>query len=340
MALSGNQYEGSLYTLNRVQTFIPEIWVSDIKRSRDQSFIFRDHIKIITEFNSFGDTIHMPTISRMAVYDKLPETPVTLQARNEGEYTMIVDKYKESSTGIEDIVGIQAKYALRTELTREIGYALARDIDNFVLGLRADINSFTSQVVWNTNTGASGGTPLAINRAAILAALQILQEADVPMEGIRLATSIGAYNDLLTIPEFSSADFVSGKPTESGVIGRLYGIPIVKSTQINVNSLTGYINGTGGIPQPTPGVLSSPYFPTQTFTSGASLTGLPTSSNSLPVVTSMLYHKDWAMLAMQKAPRIESSREVLLQADAMVSTQVYGAKVFRPDHCVLIHHAP
>lgn len=42
------------------------------------------------------DTLHIPYISRMSVFDKLPETPVTLQARTEGEYTIIIDKYKES----------------------------------------------------------------------------------------------------------------------------------------------------------------------------------------------------------------------------------------------------
>jgi hypothetical protein len=284
-----------------------------------------------------GDLIHIPSISRMAVFDKLPETPVTLQARTEGEYTIIIDKYKESSFMIEDIVGIQAAYGLRSFYTQEAGYALARDLDNFLLGLRAEINALTPQVVWNTSNGTSSGTPLALNRAAILSAKQILDEADVPMSGRKMITSVGGYNDLLTIDEFISADYVNGQPTVTGRVGTLFGMEVLSTSQVAANSTTGYVNGTGGTPQPTPGVAGSPYFPTQFTTTP---TGLPTTANSLPVATTLMYHPDWAILSMQLNPKMESSREVLFQADAVVATQIYGAKVYRQDHAVLIHHAP
>lgn len=239
---------------------------------------------------------------------------------------------------IEDIVNIQSQYNLRSEYTREAGYALARDLDNWILALRADLNSNPTQVVFNTSTGATGGTPLALSRAAILTAKQILDEADVPQEGRMLAVSPGQYNDLLTIDEFINTRYIDGRPTVTGKVGELYGMNVVESTQISVNSTTGYVNGTGAIAQPTPGVAGSPYFPSQFF-SGTGTT-LPTTSNSLPLATAIMFHPDWAMMGMQLAPKIESSREVLFQADAVVATQIYGAKMYRPDHAVLIHSAP
>jgi len=336
MALPGGGYDGAAIKVVNANVFIPEIWSSEVRRFRDQNFILRRSVKEIPMVGKKGDVIHIPSISRMAVYDKLPETPVTLQARTEGEYTILIDKYKESSFMIEDIVGIQASYGLRSFYTQEAGYALSRDLDNFLLGLRAEINAVSSQVVWNTSNGTSSGTPLALNRAAILAAKQILDEADVPMEGRKMVTSVGGYNDLLTIDEFISTDYVSNRPTQTGHVGTLFGMEVLYTSQIGANSTTGYVNGTGGAAQPTPGVAGAPYFPTQWTTNPS---GLPTAANSLPVATTMIYHPDWAILTMQQNPKMESSREVLFQADAVVATQIYGAKVYRQDHAVLIHHA-
>lgn len=337
MALPGGAYEGAAIKIANTNVFIPEIWSQEVKRFRDQSFILKNSVKTIPMVGKKGDLIHIPSISRMAVYDKLPETPVTLQARTEGEFTILIDKYKESSFMIEDIVGIQAAYGLRSFYTQEAGYALARDLDNFLLGLRAEINAVTGQVVNCTSDGTGTGTPLALNRAAILAAKQILDEADVPMMGRKMIVSAGQYNDLLTIDEFISADYVNGRPTSSGTVGTLFGMEVLMTTQVTTNSTTGYVNGTGGTPAPTPGVTGSYYFPTQ-FTTSPS--GLPTTMNALPVATAIMYHPDWAILSMQLMPKMESSREVLFQADAVVATQIYGAKVYRQDHAVLIHSAP
>ena len=285
-----------------------------------------------------GDLIHIPEITRLAINDKLPNTPVTLQARTESEFTIIIDRYKEVSFMLEDIIRIQSQYNLRAEYTRESGYALARDMDNHLLGLRGSIQGEANQVVYNTTDGTASGTYLAINRASILAAMQILNEADVPQMNRVMIVSPGQYTDLLTINEFISTDFRSGMPTMTGQIGTLYGnIPVIQSSNVTVNSLTGYTNGAGGTAQPTPGVTGSPYVPTQ-----GSFTSLPYNGDgtaTVDVVTAVLCQRDWAIHVVQQSPRVESERQALFQADAVVSTNIYGSKVFRPDHCVLIHTA-
>lgn len=291
-----------------------------------------------------GDVVHIPEITRLAVNDKLYNTPVTLQSRTENEFTITVDKYKETSFMIEDVVNIQSKYNLRSEYTREAGYALARDIDNFVLGLRSTIQGYNSQsnVVYVSSDGTATGTPQALNRAGILSAKQILDEAFVPMTDRMMFISPGQLTDLLTIDQFISADYINGTPTVSGMVGTLYGMPVVVSNNIVTNSLTGYTNGADGVASPTPGVQNSVYFPTQSFT-GVTDTTLPANGVGGEAdnwITAMICHKSWAILTMQLNPKVESSRENLFQADAVVSTQIYGAKVFRPDHCVLLHTAP
>jgi hypothetical protein len=220
---------------------------------------------------------------------------------------------------------------------REAAYALARDIDNHVLGLRAAINAIPSQVVWSTTTGLQAGTPVPLSEAPILAAKQILDERDVPEADRVLIVSPAQYNQLLLNQEFISMDFVQNAPVVTGMVGTLYGMPVIKTTQIGVNSLTGYANGDGAPLQPTPGVAGSPYLPTQDqFGAGLPLTiGAP----AVPCQTAIMCSKEWAALAMQLMPTTEASRQSLYLMDVVTVHQLYDAKLYRPDHAVVIHTA-
>lgn len=337
-------YQGSAFGKENVATgFIPEIWSSEVKRELDARLLMKEAVRVNpVQFARKGDTIHIPEVYRLAVNDKVYNTPVTLQNQNTGEFTMTVDKYKEVSFLIEDVATlfVPGNSRIRNEYTREAGYALARDVDNFVLGLRAYIHEYNSnsQIIYSTDNGTAGGTFEAIDKAAILAAIQLLDEADVPMEGRKLFISPGQYTDMLAIDEFVSRDYVGGMPVQTGMLGTIYGIPVLSSTQIGVNSLTGYTNGNNGVASPTPGVTGSDYLPTQNTTS----TNLPyngdgTHTAANGVVSALLCHPDWAFLTMVQEPKVETSRENLYQGDAIVNTQLYGAKVYRPDHAVLIH---
>lgn len=257
-----------------------------------------------------------------------------MQARTESEFYVDIDTYKESSFMIEDIVTTQAAYALRAEYTREAGYAIARDIDNSVLALRAAINSVASQVIFNSSNGLITGNGAALTFASFLTAKLILDAADVPPEDRVFIVSPGQYAQLLNINQFTNVQFIDGRPVENGLVGSLFGIPVVMTSQVGNNSATGYVNGTGAAPLPTPGVSGSPYVPKQdTFTT----LPLVFTGDSRPVVTATLCHMDWAVLGIQQEPQLESGREPIYQADVVIMTQLYGTRVFRSDHAVLIH---
>lgn len=345
MSLPGGGYTGSNVGKANVDVFIPEIWSGEVKRELDTNFLMRMAARINpVQFAKKGDTVHIPEVYRLAVNDKSYNTPVTLQNQTNGEFTMTIDKYKEVSFMIEDVATlfVPGQYNIRGEYTREAGYALARDIDNFLLGYRSVIQGFSDQVIYNTTTGAVDGTYEGLNEASILAAMQVLDEADVPREGRIMIISPGQYTDLLLIDRFTSTDYVNSTVVPSGMLGQIYGVPVMMSTQITTNSLTGYTNGNNGQPQPTPGVAGSPYLPTQNPFTSLPYVGDGTVTSILAptgVTTAMLCHRDWLYASMVQEPKVETSREVLFQADAVVTTQLYGAKVFREDHAVLIHTA-
>ena len=380
MALQG--YNGTALDLASVQSFIPEIWAGEIRRYRDQRFMMKDGIKMIPFEGKKGDTIHIPNISRAAVYDKLPQTPVTLQARNDGEFIFTITRHRESSFMIEDIVNVQSQYGLRAEYTREAGYGLARDMDNFLLSHRAVINSYDSQRLVTYNNGTVDlvgdgtvnahwtGTPAPLSYASILLAKQKLDEADIPSQGRKLYISPAQYVDLLSINVFISTDFNGGgSPVSNAVVGRILDFDVEVSTQIGVNSLLGYRNGRDGVLQPTPGVLGSPYMPDQHgSTNGRTLTaasdldaqtssgylGLPVFSGAGATAadagqtlgltggvnqwaTAIACNPEWICAGVQQSVKTESSRETLYLADAVVTSNIYGAKVWRPDNAVVIH---
>ena len=348
MTLPGGAYNGSAVGYQEVKNaggFIPELWTNEVKRRRYETFIMKSTIKMFETLAEKGDVLHIPEIGRLAVNDKVANSPVTLQARTETEYTITVDKYKESSFMIEDIATAQTSFPLRKEYVDETGEALARDLDNSIFAERAQIQGYLgidnatveANVIYSSSDGTSGGTPLALNRASILAAKEILDEANVPDEERVIVVSPSQYNDLLTIEQFISYDYTDGRPTVSGLVGQLYGTPVIKTNAIVTNSVDGYFNGDrdSAVGQPTPGVINSPYYPTQTLVQF----GVTVTPATLPLgfKTALMCHRDWTRLVWVRAPRVESSREVLFQADAVVATQIYGVKAYRADHAVLIH---
>lgn len=98
MTLPGGGYQGANVGKSHVNGFIPEIWSSEVKREFDESFMMKMFVRQNpVTFAKKGDVVHIPEVYRLAVNDKLYNTPVTLQTSTTGEFTMQVDRYKEVS---------------------------------------------------------------------------------------------------------------------------------------------------------------------------------------------------------------------------------------------------
>ena len=268
-----------------------------------------------------GDFIHMPRISRLGVRPKVLKAPVEYQALTENEWTMSVNRYMESSFMIEDIVGIQAHTNLRTEYTKEVGVALARDVDWRIMAERAAIigADSTSHIV----------STVPLSKADILAAIEILDRRRVPKDGRALIIAPAHYSSLLNIDEFINMDYISGSPVSTGTIGNVYGIPVIVDNNITINSLTGLKNGDNSpVMKPTPGMVGSDYYPSQ---EDGTVTGLTAN-----YYTAMLLHSDCIAFAMQQQPKVTSAFDIDYQANKVVATQLYDVKLFRPDHGICI----
>ena len=334
---------GNALTQARADVFIPELWSPEIKRELDANLIMTNYVDMVPDSMKKGDVIHIPNIGRLRTNAKQPETPVTLQAYAETEFTMEVKRTMEVSFMIEDLGVLQTDYNLLSEYTREAGYAMSLDIDNWILGYRPVLVKEGQVVQCQT----AGGADAPLNRAGLLAAKLMMDKARVPANDRVWIFSPSQHVSLLQIDEFTSSDYVNGNPVESGMVGRLYGYPVILNNNIVQNTVDGLdLNAGRGTPDlvPTPGFASagtySPYWPDSTHNGDPNGAGQETvdQTHSLTAnaYSGMLVRKEWLKFWMLQQPKSESQREATYIADVVVNHMKFDAKVYRPEFCVVI----
>lgn len=333
MAL-GSSTTGPQLNTTRGQQFIPELWLSEVQFFRMARMLDTSCVKTFGAEVKKGDTFHVPRITELGVEDKASDIPVAVQSNADTDFVVQVDTDRVTAVAIDDLLEIQSSYDLRAPHLKAMGYALAKDFTGSILGLRAAVNNFPAQVIFASTTGTLAGNGLAFNYASFLAARRVLLEADVPPENLCLIISPGQESALLTIPQFISRDFIDDKIVITGQIGTLMDVAIIRTSLITANTLTGWRNGSTGVPEPTPGVAGSRYMPKQD--TAVSLP-LVFTGNSRPVHTAIMMQNEWAVAVVSKAPKVTQSFENRDQMWLMVGRQAYGAKLYRTNHAVIIH---
>lgn len=335
-------YRGGAFVKSDVSTWIKQQWATMVRRALDQKLLMRQFAMMITfPDGKHGDRVTIPTLGRLGVNVKAAGVPVTLQKNTPGNYQILVDQYKETSFMVEDIVSIflDPSGLLLNNLAKEAAYAISRDLDASLLALRAATNNLGgAQVIFNTsdflNTGTSTSRPFSLQ--AFLRAKLALDNADVPQEGRVLVVSPTQYIQLLAIDKVQSMFYRTSAPLESAIVGTLMGVPVYMTSMIGTNSATGFSNGA--TTTATPGVTGSLYFPTQD-----TALGLPTAwanaqaGAAAQIQTAVMYSKEAFAMAMLQEPKTEYSRETLYLSDAMVTSTLYGTRLYRPECAVIIH---
>lgn len=338
---------------DHAQMIIPQ-WLTMVTRALNAKLIMKNYVWAPTPTKTSGDKINIPSLGRLTVNPKIEENPVTLQKATSNNFSFFADRHVETSRMFEDIGQLQFDYNLMQLYTEEAGLALARDVDNWILSHRVALKA-EGQVVRSENGGGTG-QPLTL--AAILAAKLKMEKDDVPMDGVTLIVSPAQYVSLLTDDLLTNADFIaSGAPTTTGVIGTVYGIPVVVTNNIRKNAITGFRIGDSETEGPTPGVAHwdtaarySLYYPDATklgsWTAEQKVGGqhtltAPTDSTDgdtleIGAYSALLCRPEWLAFWQRKSITAESSRETLYLADAMVSHQFYGCKLYRPEFGVVI----
>ena len=245
---------GSIVNKTAAATFIPEIWSDEVIAAYQKNLKMAPLVKKLPMTGKKGDVIHIPKPIRGAASAKVADTAVNIQANVEGELQVTVDRHFEYSRFIEDIVEVQALNSLRQFYTEDAGYQLALKVDTDLMNAATGFGDGTLDLAapsgadWvNSNSyyfdaASAGGTPLTAFAAAAVAAgdvftdagfrqaIQLLDDADVPMDGRCIIVPPVVRNTIMGTERFSSSDFVSGQTVNTGLIGNLYGVDVYVSS--------------------------------------------------------------------------------------------------------------
>lgn len=311
-----------------------ELMILDIMRLRERQFGMAKLCTTYSFVGKMGDNVKIPTMGRLAVHRRIPGSAVRSQAVRLDEFTCVVDYDLESSVELDELVSLQTGSTIRRPITTEISYAQTRYMDNVMLGLRAAVP--TSQQVIVSSTGTAAGDPQALTRVACDTALQYMIESAIPYEECTWVFSPQQVMDLGNQVTLTSKDFTFATQ-KNGIIGTLYGLPVMMTPQISNNNLTGYRNGAEAVPGPTPGVAGSEFLPTQDPITATLPRGKTGAEIAQPFQTGMLIHPSWAVFLPQKNITVEVGRDIRFQSDLVVGKQVFGTRLYRTDACFNIH---
>lgn len=220
-------------TVTTGNVFRPDIWSRDIVRFYESNLILANKVKRYDqEVAQRGKTVQIPKLSELTANDKIANTQVTLQAPTETSVTLTMDQHKECSFIIEDMLGVQANYNLLSEYTSAAGYAVKKAVDTSLANLATGFSQTTG--TYNTT----------ITTAVTLAAVQALDDVDVPMDRCWVLKP-HAVADLRSIADYTRYDgtgYAGGaahggigdgaKPRPNGLCGMLYNSPVYMTTQI------------------------------------------------------------------------------------------------------------
>ena len=202
---------------------------------------------------------------------------------------------------------------MRQFYTGDAGYGLATQVDNDLFDLSksfgdGDASDYVHSASYMCD--ATGGfvpyaldtvvTADAFTDACFRAAIQKLDDEDVPMDGRSFVVPPSLRNAIMGIERYVSSDFVSGSVVGNGKIGSLYGTEIYVTSNVPTIE-TAADNSAGG-----------------------------------DVRGAIMFHKDAMVLAEQLNVRSQTQYKQEFLGTLYTADTLYGTQVIRPEAGLII----
>jgi hypothetical protein len=203
--------------------FSPDIWSKQVLRAAESNLVIAKSVNRGFENDAtVGKTVKVASIGNLAARAKAENTAITYETVAETATTITLNIWSYAALGIEDIVKVQSIVDVQNEYQRKLGYAVARDIDS---KLAADFAGF-SQVVGTLGTAASD--------ANVLAAIKLLDDADVPQDDRFFIMSPAEKVAKLALDRWSNALYIGNNnlPVKNGMLGDMYGLNLAVTTNL------------------------------------------------------------------------------------------------------------
>jgi hypothetical protein len=301
---------GSTSIVNKTNAdkFIPEIWSDEVIAAYKANLVLANLVRKMSFKGKKGDTLHIPKPTRGVAAAKAANTAVTIQANVESEVQVLIDQHFEYSRFIEDIVETQALSSLRSFYTDDAGYALAKKVDDTLVALGKSFGDGDASDWVHSNAyfidASTGLTAYALDTvttsdvftdAGFRKLIQLMDDADVPMDGRKFAIPPSLRNAIMGVDRYNSSDFVDGRGVQNGQIGKLYGIDIYVSSNLPVIETAGD-NSVGDA-----------------------------------VKAALLFHTDTMVFAEQLGVRSQTQYKQEYLSTLYTADTLFGTKVVRPE---------
>jgi hypothetical protein len=236
---------GTIVAKTQADKFIPEIWSDEVIAAYKSNLVLANLVRKMSFKGKKGDTLHIPKPTRGVATAKSANTAVTIQANTESEVQVLIDQHFEYSRFIEDIVEVQALSSLRSFYTEDAGYALAKKVDDLLIAGGKSFGDGDASDWVHSNAyfidASTGLTAYALDTvttsdvftdAGFRKLIQLMDDADVPMDGRKFAIPPSLRNAIMGVDRYNSSDFVDGRGVNNGQIGKLYGIDVYVSSNM------------------------------------------------------------------------------------------------------------
>lgn len=203
--------------------FSPDIWSKQVLRATESNLVIAKSVNRGFEDDaSVGKTVKVASIGNLAARAKAENTAITYETVAETATTITLNIWSYAAIGVEDIVKVQSIIDVQNEYQRKLGYAVSKDIDS---KLAADFAGF-SQVVGTLGT--------AVSDANVLAAVKLLDDADVPQDDRFFIMTPAEKVAKLALDRWSNALYIGtgNTPVKSGMIGDMYGLNLAVTTNL------------------------------------------------------------------------------------------------------------
>jgi len=214
---------------------VPELWAKSVFGYIQKKMVLSNLVD--TSFSSLvkekGDVIHIPKVSAESATTTTPVAlsgateNITYTSPNDGEVQLSINKLSYVAKIISDIAKIQASPELLNAYTKNMGYAIAGAIEDFV---------------HTTISGASGASNLDLGTANTFADSDLsaivskIGDLGLDAKGMVFALHPYHYGKLYALDEFTSRDYRSDAPVQSGIAGTLLGMPVVVSNEFGTGT--------------------------------------------------------------------------------------------------------
>lgn len=203
-------------TVYDLDAFVPEMWAQESLMILENNLVAANlvHRDFENSVANYGDVVNTRQPQNFVGKRKTDDDEVTIQTASATNVPVPLNQHVHVSFLIKD--GQQSK-----------GFKnlIAEFLQPAVLAMAETIDQITLSQVYRFRTNSAGKLGTTVDKAATIAAREVMNTNKVPMSGRNMIVTPGVEGDLLNIADFVNAEKVGddGTALREGSIGRKFG---------------------------------------------------------------------------------------------------------------------